>query len=301
LLSVPFAQIPRCLPLIQLKATTQIHNEIRGPRREDRLASWISALNHATERRTTQMEQSHLLTHCGSSKITREELKVIPTPAGSATHQPLPHFEIVGALVETLSLRQISVVREEYAVSGDGMKMFGVLDLETTFDGCRFSVGVRNSNDKSMRLALTVGYRVLVCDNMAFHGDFTPILAKHTKHLSLVDILSVGVDRMQRSFEPMRKQVEAWKSTRISDETAKLIIYRAFVEGELAAPKHLARAVHNHYFNPRVEEFAPRTLWSLSNAFTGTFKNLDPIPQFHVTAELAPFLEVTRAVCSYPQ
>ncbi len=116
------------------------------------------------------MEQSQLLAHCGSSKITREELKVIPTPAGSATHQPLPHFEIVGALVETLSFRQISVVREEYAVTGDGMKMFGVLDLETTFDGCRFSIGVRNSNDKSMRLALTVGYRVLVCDNMAFHG-----------------------------------------------------------------------------------------------------------------------------------
>jgi hypothetical protein len=26
------------------------------------------------------MEQSQLLAHCGSSKITREELKVIPTP-----------------------------------------------------------------------------------------------------------------------------------------------------------------------------------------------------------------------------
>ncbi len=35
---------------------------------------------------------------------------------------------------------------------------------------------------------------------LAFHGDFTPVLAKHTKHLSLVDILSVGVDRMQRNF-----------------------------------------------------------------------------------------------------
>jgi len=66
-------------------------------------------------------------------------------------------------------------MREEYAVSGDGMKLFGVLDLETTFDGCRFAIGVRNSNDKSMRLALTVGYRVFVCDNMAFHGDFTPV------------------------------------------------------------------------------------------------------------------------------
>jgi hypothetical protein len=241
------------------------------------------------------MEQSQLLAHCGTSKITREELKVIPTPAGSATHQPLPHYEIVGALAETLSFRQISVVREEFAVSGDGMKMFGVLDLETTFDGCRFSIGVRNANDKSMRLALTVGYRVLVCDNMAFYGDFTPVLAKHTKNLSLVDILSVGVDRMQRNFEPMRKQVEAWKGTRLPDEAAKLVIYRAFVEGQLDAPKHLARRVHDQYFNPPAEEFAPRTLWSLSNAFTGAFKDLDPIPQFKATARLAPFLEVATA------
>ncbi len=236
------------------------------------------------------MEQSQLLAHCGSSKITREELKVIPTPAGSATHQPLPHFEIVGALVETLSFRQISVVREEYAVTGDGMKMFGVLELETTFDGCRFSIGVRNSNDKSMRLALTVGCRVLVCDNMAFHGDFTPVLAKHTKHLSLVDILSVGVDRMQRNFEPMRKQVEVWKGTRLPNDTAKLVIYRAFVEAQLDVPKHLARVVHNHYFDPQYEEFAPRTMWSLSNAFTSAFKELEAIPQLRATAKLGAFL-----------
>src|SRR6266567_1003377 len=171
------------------------------------------------------MEQSQLLAHCGSSKITREELKVIPTPAGSATHQPLPHFEIVGALVETLSFRQISVVREEYAVTGDRMKMFGVLDLETTFDGCRFSIGVRNSNDKSMRLALTVGYRVLVCDNMAFKGDFMPVLHKHTRRLDLIDVISVGVDKIQRNFEPLRHQILDWQERRLQDEQAKLIIY----------------------------------------------------------------------------
>ena len=247
------------------------------------------------------METSQLLAHCGTRKISREELQAIPTPEGTSTHRPLPHFEIVTALAETLSFRHIGVVRDEYAVSSDGMKMFGVLDLETTFDGCRFSVGVRNSNDKSMRLALTVGYRVLVCDNMAFHGDFTPVLAKHTKHLSLVDILSVGVDRMQRSFEPMRKQVEAWKATRLPDEAAKLVIYQAFVEGKLDAAKHLARRVHDRYFNPQVEEFAPRTMWSLSNAFTSAFKDLDPIPQFKATAELAPFLEVATTGSSSSQ
>src|SRR6266851_7004493 len=126
-------------------------------------------------------------------------------------------------------------------------------------------------------------------------GAFTPVLAKHTKHLSLVDILSVGVDRMQRNFEPMRKQVEVWKGTRLLDDTAKLVIYRAFVEGKLDAPTRLARRVHDAYFDPRVEEFAPRTMWSLSNAFTSAFKDLDPIPQFRTTAKLASFLELATA------
>src|SRR5208282_2754737 len=121
-------------------------------------------------------------------------------------------------------------------------------------------------------------------------GVFTPVLAKHTKNLSLVDILAVGVDRMQRNFDPMRKQVEAWKGTRLPDEAAKLVIYRAFVEGELDVPKHLARRVHDLYFYPQIEEFAPRTTWSLSNAFTSAFKELDPIPQFKATAKLGAFL-----------
>jgi len=45
-------------------------------------------------------------------------------------------------------------------------------------------------------------------------------------------------------------------------------------------PKHLARRVHDLYFNPLHEEFVPRTMWSLSNAFTSAFKVPDPIPQF---------------------
>jgi hypothetical protein len=55
---------------------------------------------------------------------------------------------------------------------------------------------------------------------------------------------------MQRNFEPMRKQVEAWQRSELTDVTAKVAIYEAFVEGQLEAPKHLARTVHNLYFEP---------------------------------------------------
>jgi hypothetical protein len=84
------------------------------------------------------MEHAQLLAHCGSSKLSYTELALIPTPEGTETHHPLAHHVIVDALREALTFRQISVVRDEYAISTDGMKMFGVLDLETTFDGCRF-------------------------------------------------------------------------------------------------------------------------------------------------------------------
>ena len=72
-----------------------------------------------------------------------------------------------------------------------------------------------------------------------FNGDFTPVLAKHSKNFSLQDCLCIGVDRLQRNFEPMKRQVEQWQEAQIPDVTAKLIIYRAFVDGELEAPPSL--------------------------------------------------------------
>jgi hypothetical protein len=232
--------------------------------------------------------QGILLSQTG--KLTRQELALVPTPAATATHCPIPHIEVVDALIETLGFRHIGVVNDQYAVDKTGMKMWGVLDLDTAFEGARFSIAVRNAHDKSMRLAMTVGYRVFCCQNGAFSGDFQPVLAKHSKRFNLIEAVSVGVDQMQRNFTPMIAQVDRWRDSQLSDTAAKLVIYRAFVEAELEIPHHLDRTVHDHYFNPRFPEFQPRTMWSLSNAFTSAFKELDPIPQYKATARLAEFL-----------
>lgn len=231
-----------------------------------------------------------LMTHTGTQKLTRDQLLTVLVPEATDTHKPISHTDVISNVVDGLSYRHISVVKDEYAVSEDGMKLFGVLELESGFEGARFALGIRNANDKSMRLALTVGYRVFVCDNMAFHGDFTPVLAKHSKHFNLQDAIAIGIDRMQRNFASMQKQVESWRGYQLSDAAAKLLIYHAFVEDALEAPKHLVRRVNDLYFNPQYPEFQPRTFWSLSNAFTSAFKELDPIPQFKATAKLGGFL-----------
>jgi hypothetical protein len=74
------------------------------------------------------------------------------------TFKPITHNQLITSLIESLAFRQISVLRDEYTVSEDGMKLFGLLELASGFEGSRFALDVRNANDKSMRLALTVGY-----------------------------------------------------------------------------------------------------------------------------------------------
>jgi len=235
------------------------------------------------------METATLIPEAGL--ITRDQLALVPTPAGTATHRPIPHVEVVNALIDTLGLRKIGVTAEEYAVSKDGMNMFGVMEIDQGMEGARFALGIRNSNSKLFRLSVTVGYRVFVCANLAFSGDYSPVLAKHTKNFSILNALSIGVDDMMRNFKPMVESVDRWRGSQLSDVSAKMIIYRAFVEGELEAPRHLDRKVHDLYFDPQYDDFRPRTMWSLSNAFTSAFKELDPIPQYRATAKLGPFLQ----------
>jgi hypothetical protein len=127
------------------------------------------------------MSTSTLIT--SGNKISREELASIPTPEATRTHRPVPHHEIAQALIETLSFRHIAVLKDEYAVSSNGMKMFGVLDLEAGFEGCHFSIGIRNSHDKSFRLSATAGLRVAVCDNMMFQWGLHARVGKALQEL----------------------------------------------------------------------------------------------------------------------
>ena len=48
------------------------------------------------------MSESVLI--ASARKLSREELALVPTPAGTATHKPIPHAEVVNAIIETLGI-----------------------------------------------------------------------------------------------------------------------------------------------------------------------------------------------------
>ena len=46
------------------------------------------------------MADSALIAHVDTGKITRQELALLPTPAGTATRQVVPHIEIFNSIIE---------------------------------------------------------------------------------------------------------------------------------------------------------------------------------------------------------
>lgn len=229
-----------------------------------------------------------LIAHAGANRLQRQDLLALPTPEATLTHKPVSHSSLVESIFQALAYRSIDIVTEEYAATPDGARLFGVLTLSLQNGDIRLAIAFRNSHDKSFSLGLVGGFRVFCCDNLSFSGDFMAVAKKHSKNLDVVETLALGIDRIQRRFQPILNQVDVWKNHDLPDIRAKEIIYDAFT-GALDAPKHLLKEVHREYFEPRFDEFRPRNLWSLQNAFTGAFKLLDPIPMYRSTASLGEY------------
>lgn len=75
----------------------------------------------------------------------------------------------------------------------------------------------------------------------------------------------------------------------IETRDAKSLLYTAFTDGRF--PIKLLKSVHRDFFiPPSYEEFKESTMWSLENAFTTSFKKLNPVSQFEMIARLGKFL-----------
>lgn len=140
-----------------------------------------------------------------------------------------------------------------------------------------------------MKLALAVGYKVICCSNGMLSGDYLPLSVKHTAKLELDDSLALGIDRIRRKFTGLQAEIHSRQQRQLEASEATGIIYKAFTDNKF--PVSLFRTVHKEYFvEPSYDEFRPRTLFSLENAFTNAFKKLQPLQQFEQTSRLGKFL-----------
>lgn len=215
------------------------------------------------------------MSHTGDTAIvTREQLALAPVPPETATFKPVPHITLVMALETILADKGITVTREQYALRSDGSRMFGTFDLALAgaYEASAGALGFRTANNRSMSLQMVAGMRVFVCDNMALSGDMVVLKRKHTGGLDLMAELLGATERYLTRYTRLCGEVQDMMALGLTDSEAKAVIHDVFVKGVF--PIRLMPQVSGLYFEPVHEEFAPRTAWSLHNAFSEVAKGM---------------------------
>jgi uncharacterized protein DUF932 len=215
-----------------------------------------------------------LMLHCGSTRVTRDELENVLTPRPTASWKPVPHSQVAELVVAETVNRGYEIVSEEYGLNPMGTKMFGVLKFHPNghpeHTRC---IGFRNSHDKSMALGITAGLNVLVCDNLCFGGE-TTFHRKHTSGIEVEELIPRAFENLSHQFIRLEHNVDGLKIQSITISTAKLLTVKA---AELKViPSCDILTILDEFRNPRHEEFAEHNRWSLYNSFTENAKKYSP-------------------------
>lgn len=208
-----------------------------------------------------------LMLHAGAEVVDYAALRALQTPDATASHVPIPHHSVVDMVKYSLGFFGHELVNEDYGVTPDGNRFFGVLTLRSPYGDYTDMVGLRNSHDKRFPIGIAIGSRVFTCDNLAFVGEHL-IKRKHTANAKR-DLPGLVAEVIEPLGEERKRQYdtfERYKATAITDATSD----HAILEMNRRGVINLTRIedVLNAYEKPDFDWGDQRTAWRLFNATT---------------------------------
>ncbi len=229
-----------------------------------------------------------LVLHRGGWEATPADLAAVPVPEETDSYVPVPH----GRFVEEVELHVprfgLTITDARYALAHDGMQMFGVLTCTNGQNHADYglAIGLRNSYDRSLSVGLVAGSRIFCCDNLAFSGE-VETNRKHTVNVfrDLPDLIYRMLSQVSSMRSRIHAEIAAMKERELSPETADHLMVEAVRRNVLPA-SNLPKVIEA-WEKPAHEAFAPRTAWSLFNAFTETQKSRSPRVQMDSGLRLA--------------
>ncbi len=216
-----------------------------------------------------------LILHTGASSVTLAELGRAPTPEPTETWHPIPHIEVVETVKSQLGAFGLTIVEESHGLYKNADRYFGVMQVRNgqNADDFALAIGLRNSHDKRFPAGLCVGSHVFVCDNLAFSSEIV-FGRRHTLNIraDLPGLVNRALGRLGDHRQSLNRRIDAYKATAITDAIAHDVAVRS-LDAKVIGPTALPRLI-GEWREPSHDDFAPRTAWSLFNAYTEILKGI---------------------------
>jgi hypothetical protein len=189
----------------------------------------------------------------GDMLMTRDMLATLPpvAPLGNR-HCPVPFYETVDLVTETLDRQGFNVIKQEFVCNKDRTRMFGVMAvspdrnvLEGEFipKDAEFVVGLRRSVDESLPAGIVLGSRVFCCSNLAFSGE-VKLQTRQTTHIRarMPGLVSAAIQQLPGMMQREVQRIEQMKDTHMNRPDQQLMMVELYKRGALNS-QQLGKAV----------------------------------------------------------
>lgn len=217
-------------------------------------------------------------TYSKSYTVPRNELMAVATPAGTKSFHPVTHACLASLTEQYVEEAGFNIVNQIHTINAGGAQYFGRYhvhrnDLLATGDYA-LQIGIRNSHNKKFAAGLVIGAQVCVCSNLSFWGE-TKLARRHTTFIArdLPAMFDAAMERLMLAKQTQDNRFDAYKATPVSDDRAARVLIEGADRGAIATTR--IPDVWKAWMEPPHAEFEPRTAWSLFNAFTEVYKQLN--------------------------
>lgn len=225
---------------------------------------------------------SRLMYNPAQDVITnRAQLAQLETPAARGRfHQPYPFDSYVDEVEFALNQNGIEVVSEEYAVTKDDNRMFGMMEIAPkegqliTADDWKLNLALRGSHDERIPRGIALGTSVMICSNLCFSGNLGTFKTKQTLNIAqrLPAMINEAVSRIPELAESQERKFEAYKNYNLRSRIGDAALVEMHRQGGLTSAQ-LGKAIAE-WDKPTYDEHGELgdTVWKLFNASTEALK-----------------------------
>ena len=210
------------------------------------------------------------------NRVSEAEVIAVPDVPWTRSFHPVHHREILRVIKNSIKAVGLEISSAEYVLAQEGMQLFSVFDLSHSNNELGWSIGLRNSLNKSLSFSVTAGTRVFVCSNLCFSGTYLAV-RKHTCGMD-TDMLAVLAYRTMQMIIPQLRAFQAWheglKNVPLLEADAKLLLVEIMTNGVLAPSKF-------HQFMGLYANVYDDSVWGFHEAVTHILRssNLMTLPQ----------------------
>jgi hypothetical protein len=209
-----------------------------------------------------------MLLHVGAKEVDYDAVRAVVTPDATHSHVPVPHHRIVDLVRHTLGYYGHEVTEEKHALTEDGMRYFGLMQLRSSSGAFEDVVALRNSHDKRFPIGLAFGGHVFVCDNLSLMADMV-IVRKHTANAKrdIPYMVEEAVGPLADLRDRQAQKFFQYRAATLRPEQVDHAIMEMYRKDVVPVTK--IADVWHEWDTPSFEDFAQDyTAWRLFNAVT---------------------------------